>query len=149
MPHLAQFNIGKINYPLDDPRMAGFVDNLDRINALADTAPGFVWRLKTEDGNATSIETYEDPRVIVNMSVWESVDALKAYVYKSEHSHFLRRREEWFERIMPYMVMWWIPDGHIPTLEEAKTRLVHLHQHGETAHAFTFRKVFEYQASDV
>lgn len=141
--HLAQLNIGKIKYPLEDPRMAEFVENLVRINALAETMPGFVWRLKDESGNATHIPAFDDPAIIVNMSVWESVEAFKEYVYKSDHSDFLRRRHLWFERLMPYMVMWWIPVGHVPTVEEAKARLVHLENHGETAHAFTFRQLFE------
>lgn len=145
MFHLAQLNIGKIKFALDDPRMADFVENLARINALAEASPGFVWRLQGDTGNATSISAYEDPAVIVNMSVWESVEALKTYTYKSEHGVFLRQRHEWFERIRPYMVMWWISAGHIPTVTEAKERLVYLDQHGETAQAFTFRKVFGWE----
>ena len=141
--HLAQINIGKILYPLDDPRMAEFVENLTRINALADISPGFVWRLQGSDGNAASIEAFDDPNIIINLSVWESIEAFKEYVYKSDHGDFLRRRHEWFERVMPYMAMWWVPAGHIPTIEGAKERLAYLEQHGETAHAFTFRKVFD------
>jgi hypothetical protein len=143
MHHLAQLNIGKIKYPLDDPRMAEFVENLARINALAESSSGFVWRLQDDNGNATSITAYDDPAILVNMSVWQSVEALKSYIYQSDHSEFLRRRHEWFERIMPYMVMWWVPAGHLPTVEEAKERLAYLEQHGETPYAFTFRKVFE------
>jgi hypothetical protein len=143
MHYLAQLNIGRIKFPLDDLRMAEFVENLARINALAESSPGFVWRLQDDSGNATSIEAYDDPDIIINMSVWESVDALKAYVYKTDHSDFLRRRHEWFERMMPYMVMWWVPAGHIPTVAEAKERLVYLEQYGETARAFTLRNVFE------
>lgn len=143
MYHLAQLNIGKIKYPLDDPHIADFVNNLAKINALAEVSPGFVWRLQDENGNATSILAFDDPDLLLNMSVWESVDALKAYVYKTEHGDFLRRRHEWFERMMPYMVMWWVPAGHIPTLDEAKERLAHLTEHGDTPYAFTFRKLFE------
>lgn len=145
--HLAQLNIGKIKYPLDDPRMAEFVENLAWINVLADISPGFVWRLQADEGNATSIEAYDDLDIIINMSVWESVDEFKKYVYRTDHGDFLRRRHEWFDRITPYMVMWWIPDGHIPTIAEAKDRLAYLEQYGDTEHAFTFRQVFEPQSS--
>lgn len=143
MYHLAQLNIGKIKYPLDDPRIADFVNNLAKINALAEESPGFVWRLQDDNGNATSILAFDDPDLLLNMSVWESADALKAYVYKTEHGDFLRRRHEWFERMMPYMVMWWVPAGHIPTVDEAKARLTHLTEHGDSPYAFTFRKLFE------
>jgi hypothetical protein len=142
--HLAQLNIGRMLGPTDSPVMAEFMNALDRINALAEASPGFVWRLKDETGNATSIRVYADERLAVNLSVWESVEALREYAYKSEHVAFVRRRHEWFETLTtPYMVMWWIPAGTLPTPQEAKARLEHLTEHGETPHAFSFKKLFE------
>lgn len=142
--HLAQLNIGRMLGPTDSPVMAEFMNALDRINALAEASPGFVWRLKDETGNATSIRVYADERLAVNLSVWESVEALREYAYKSEHVAFVRRRHEWFETLTtPYMVMWWIPAGTQPTPQEAKARLEHLTEHGETPHAFSFKKLFE------
>jgi hypothetical protein len=142
--HLAQLNLGRMLAPLDSPLMADFVNALADINALAERSPGFVWRLVGDGGNdATSIRPYPDERIIVNMSVWETVAALKAYAYKSEHAQFLRRRHEWFEKFDgPYLVLWWIPEGHTPTVWEAKDRLDHLRAHGETPHAFTFKRIF-------
>ena len=141
--HLAQVNIARMLYPIDDPQMADFVNNLDPINALADNAPGFVWRLQTDEGNATSIQPYEDEMIILNMSVWEDIESLKAYVFKSEHVQFVRRRKEWFELFKStYTALWWVPAGHIPTLQEAKERLAYLDENGETPYAFTFKKTF-------
>lgn len=142
--HLAQLNIAHTRFAVDDPGMADFMAGLDRINALADATPGFVWRLQSASGNATDIQAYDDPRLLVNMSVWESVDALRAYVYRSGHVDFLRRRKEWFETgETPFQVLWWVAAGHIPTVNEAKARLEHLTTHGPTAYAFTFRTPFE------
>ncbi len=141
--HLAQVNIGRLIAPMDSPLLRDFVDNLDRINELAEKSPGFVWRMQTEEGNAMSVEAFDDPQIITNMSVWEDVESLKLYVYKSDHLEFVRRRKEWFTRHDgSYFAMWWIPAGHLPNTDEAKERLVHMDKHGETAHAFTFRKVF-------
>lgn len=142
--HLAQLNIGTVRFPLDSPEMAGFVNGLDEINALADAADGFVWRLQSESGNATDIQAFDDPHLLVNMSVWESIHALRAYVYKSAHVDFLRQRKEWFQPIeTPMQVLWWIPAGHIPAVAEAKERLEQLTRHGVTANAFTFRSPFD------
>src|SRR5918911_5766971 len=106
---LAQVNIGRILAPLDSPVMAEFVAQLEAINALADAAPGFVWRLQTEDGDATAIRPYGDDRIIVNMSVWETPEALQAYVYRSAHVEVMRRRREWFSRLdEAYVVLWWV-----------------------------------------
>lgn len=139
---LAQLNIAVMKAPLDSPVMADFVDNLDRINALADGAPGFVWRLQDEDGDATALRPFGDD-VLVNMSVWESIDALNAYVYRSDHVGVMRRRKEWFERMKEaYMVLWWIPAGHRPTAQEAAERLALLRQEGPTSNAFSFRNAF-------
>ena len=118
--HLAQINIARMLAPIDDPVMMEFVANLPRINALAEQSPGFVWRLQSDSGDATSIKVYEDDMIIVNLTVWESPDALRAYVYKSDHYQFLRDRKRWFERFEgPYYAMWWVPAGHIPNTEEA------------------------------
>ena len=125
--HIAQINIGRILAPIDDPIMADFVSQLPPVNALADASPGFVWRLQTESGDATSIRVYEDEMVAINMSVWESVDTLREYVYKSAHSGVLRDRKRWFEKFDgPYYALWWIPAGHIPSTEEGKERLDYL-----------------------
>jgi hypothetical protein len=138
--HLAQLNIARFKAPMDDPAMAGFVEQLDPVNALADAAPGFVWRLQTEEGNATSIHAFEDDLMLVNMSVWESAEALADFVYRSPHVAVMRRRREWAERMKDvYMVLWWVPAGHIPTVEEAKGRLEHLREHGPSPAAFTFK----------
>jgi len=141
--HLAQLNIARFKLPLDDPAMAGFVAALDPLNAIADAAPGFVWRLQTEEGNATSIHAFEDDLMLINMSVWESVDALAAYVYGPDHVAVMRRRREWAHHMKEaYLVLWWVPAGWIPTIDEAKERLEHLRELGATPQAFTFKKRF-------
>jgi Domain of unknown function (DUF3291) len=140
--HIAQLNIGRIRGPIDSPIMAEFVALLDPVNAVADASPGFVWRLQTEEGNATAVRPYEDESIAVNMSVWESIDDLAAFVYRSGHVDVMRRRREWFERMRIYMVLWWIPAGELPTVEEAKERLEHLRVHGPTPYAFTFKARF-------
>lgn len=139
--HLAQVNIATIRAPVGDPVVAEFVDNLDRINALADTAPGFVWRLQTDEGNATSIHAFPDPMLLVNMSVWESVEALQEYVYRSEHRDFVKRRREWFVDGSTQLALWWVPAGEIPTLDDAKRRLAFLATHGPSPYAFRFGKL--------
>jgi hypothetical protein len=142
--HLAQLNIGRILAPIDSPTMAGFTGRLDEINALADAAPGFVWRLQDEAGNATAYRPYDDEWLLVNMSVWESVETLKAFTYDAPHAGVMRGRRQWFEpHTEMYFVMWWIPAGHIPTVQEAKERLEYLQKHGDTSYAFTFKKTFE------
>jgi hypothetical protein len=140
--HIAQLNIGRAKAPVDSPLLAEFMAALDPINALADGAPGFVWRLQTEDGNATSIRAFEDERMILNMSVWESVEDLVQFVYRSEHVDVMRRRREWFERIDMYMVLWWVPAGKIPSVAEALERLEYLRERGPTPYAFTFKARF-------
>jgi hypothetical protein len=146
---LAQVNIGRLVAPLDSAQLAGFVSQLDAVNALADAAPGFVWRLQTEDGNATALRAFEedaegsDGGILVNMSVWESVEALAAYVYGDAHLAVLRRRREWFEHMKDaYAALWWIPRGHVPTVAEAEDRVKHLRAHGPTPYAFTFKVRF-------
>lgn len=141
--HIAQLNIARAKAALDDPLLADFVARLDEINALADRAPGFVWRLQTPEGNATYLRPYDDDRILVNMSVWESVEQLKEYVYKTAHAELLRRRHDWFEKFeAAYTALWWVPAGHIPGVDEAKKRLAHLQEHGPTSFAFTFRQLF-------
>ena len=141
--HLAQINVGRLRAPTDDPMIAEFMDALDEINALAERSPGFVWRFQTEDGNATAVRPYEDELVLVNMSVWESAEALGGYVYRSDHVGFLRRRTEWFQRSADASVaLWWIAAGTLPTVEDGVARLDHLRRYGPTPHAFTFRHTF-------
>jgi hypothetical protein len=139
---IAQANIGRTRGPLDSELLAGFVAALEPINALADSSDGFVWRLQTEEGDATSLRPFEDELMIINMSVWESVEALWAFVYDSEHLEVMRRRRQWFERIENHMVLWWVPAGHEPSVEEAKERLEHLRFQGPSAEAFTFKSPF-------
>lgn len=139
---IAQVNIGRVKASLDDPLMAGFVARLAEINALADDSPGFVWRLQTPEGNATYLRPYDDDRILVNMSVWETVEALQHYVYRTAHAELLRQRQDWFEKFVgTYAALWWVPMGHTPRLEEAKHRLAFLDSHGPTQFAFTFRTV--------
>ena len=142
--HLAQANIAHMRAPLEDPIMEGFVSRLDPLNALADASPGFVWRLDSEEGDATAYRLFENTNIIFNMTVWESYQALKAYVYEADHVGAVQRRAEWFERpTRSPFVLWWIDAGHIPTVEDAKERLELLWERGPTAEAFTFRHRFE------
>ena len=140
---LAQLNIGIIKGPMDSPVMADFAANLERINAVAEHTPGFIWRLQTEDGDATAIRPFEDENMLVNMSVWRDVDSLNQYVYSSAHVELMRRRREWFER-MPeaFLVLWWVPRGHRPSVVEAIAKLRLLRAQGPAAAAFTFRQAF-------
>lgn len=141
--HLAQINVARTRAPLDSELMRDFTNALDEINALAEASPGFVWRLKEDNGNATAVRAFPDPQLIVNMSVWQDLPSLKDYVYRSMHGRFFGRRAEWFEKMTtPHLVLWWIPAGTTPTLDEAKARLQILHERGETAQAFTFRSPF-------
>jgi hypothetical protein len=140
---LAQVNIGRIRAPMTDPVMAEFAAALEEINALAEATPGFVWRLKDDSGNATSIHVFPDPRLLVNMSVWSDFTVLQGYVYRSAHGKFFARRQAWFETYDGvYLALWWIPAGHLPTVDEAKERLALLGANGPTAQAFTFRMSF-------
>jgi heme-degrading monooxygenase HmoA len=141
--HLAQVNIALPREPLDSPALAEFVAALDPINALADASPGFVWRLQTDEGDATGIRAFGDERLIVNLSVWESLTALRAFVYSSGHREVLRRRREWFERMAEaHLTLWWVEAGALPTVGDAEERLAHLQAHGPTPYAFTFRASF-------
>lgn len=143
--HLAQVNIGRVKAPVDDPLMAGFINRLDELNALADRSPGFVWRLQTTEGNATYFRPYpHDDRILMNMSVWESVDSLRHYVYKTVHAELLRQRHAWFEKFVgAYTALWWVPAGHRPGIDEMKKRLDYLDKYGPTQFAFNFKTTFE------
>jgi hypothetical protein len=151
--HIAQVNIARMHAPLDDPIMAGFVARLVEINVLADRSPGFIWRLQTEEGDATYLRPYNDDRILFNLSVWETIEHLKEYVYRTAHGEVMRQRRQWFEKFGGmYMALWWIEAGHIPSVVEAKVRLEYLQEHGETAHAFTFKRTFpptEHEEGDV
>lgn len=147
--HLAQINIGRLIAPIDDPRIAEFVAQLEPINALADRAPGFVWRLQSASGNATDIAYSDDPFIIVNMSVWESLEALRNFAYKSDHARVLGDRAKWFARMdKPSYCLWWIPAGRIPTVLEGRERLEHYQQHGATPHSFWFSQHFPQPADE-
>jgi len=140
---IAQLNIGRTVAPVDDPRLADFMAWLDDINALAERTPGFVWRLQSESGNATDIQASADPTFIVNMSVWVSVESLFDFAYKSAHRLVVARRREWFRRPDgAYQVLWWVPEGHKPTVGEGLAKLAKLNADGPTPDAFTFKARF-------
>jgi hypothetical protein len=140
--HLAQLNIGRFRYPTDDPRMADFMNNLELVNRLAERSKGFVWRLQDASGNATNFRPFPDPNMAVNLSVWEAIEALERFVYKTVHKRFYGRREEWFDKLDGrHSVMWWVPVGHRPGLIEAKERLEHLAAHGPSEFAFDWAGV--------
>lgn len=142
---LAQLNIARLLQPIDHPAISDFVNGLDEINSLAESSPGFIWRLKTDSGNATDIEHpwSSDPLILVNMSVWASPEDLKNFVYRSRHLEFYLRRPDWFEKpAEAHYVLWWVPAGHTPTLTEAKHRLDHYRLQGATPEAFWFGKLF-------
>lgn len=141
---LFQVNIARFRLPKEHPENAGFMAALDHVNAQADAAPGFVWRLVGEGNNATDVEAVaEDPRLIVNMSVWRDLDALAAFVYRqTDHRTVMRQRRRWFETIPVYQALWWVPAGHRPTVEEGLARLARLAQHGPGPEAFTFAAPF-------
>ena len=142
MPHLAQINIARLLYSQGDERVAEFFANLDRVNAAAERMPGFVWRLQEDSGNATAIQAYDDPRIIVNMSVWESVETFEKFVWQTIHANFYRKRTGWFEAMdRPHFAMWWIEPGHEPTAAEGRARLEHLHANGPGEHAFGWESI--------
>jgi hypothetical protein len=141
--HIAQVNIARMRAPLEDPTMHGFVSRLEEINALADGSSGFVWRLQTEAGNATYLRPYDDEWIIINLSVWETVEDLRNFVFGGDHAEVLRQRRDWFEKLeTPVTALWWVPAGHIPSIDEAKKRLAHLQERGPTPFAFSFRVLF-------
>ena len=141
--HIAQINIARMLAPIDSQIMSDFVAQLPPINELAVASPGFVWRLQSEGGDATSIKVYDDDMVIINLTVWESVEALRQYVYKSAHSGVMRDRRRWFEKFDgSYYALWWVPAGHLLSPEEGKQRLEHLRKHGDSEYAFSFKNLF-------
>ncbi|MEU0057353.1 DUF3291 domain-containing protein [Streptomyces sp. NPDC006334] len=140
---LAQVNIARLKAPLDSAQLKDFVDSLDPVNADADAADGFVWRLQDDGGDATEIAVFGDEWLIINMSVWQDADALTAFMYRGRHREMLARRREWFERVQEAMAtLWWVPAGHRPTVAEAEARLLHLRTNGPTPYAFTLRASF-------
>ena len=143
MAHVAQINVATLRAPVDDPATAEFVDNLDPINAIADGTKGFVWRLQTERGNATSIQAFADPMTLVNMSVWESVKALQEYAYRSPHRDFVARRREWFVDGSSRYALWRVPPGEIPGLADGKARLDFISLYGPSPYAFRFGPIPE------
>ena len=143
MAHLAQINIGRVVAPPDDPRLADFMSQLDEVNELAERSDGFVWRLKSDSGNATDITYNADPLTLVNMSVWESVESLRLFTYGPRHLSALRDRLKWFEKpTLPHYCLWWVPEGHLPSVGEGRERLEHYQKHGATAQAFWFSQLF-------
>lgn len=141
--HLAQINIAKAVADLDSPLMEGFVSRLDEINALAEGAKGFIWRLQSDAGDATSIRVFEDPRIYINMSVWETPDHLKHFVYRSAHVELIRDRDAWFGRLSEqHQAVWWVPAGHRPSAQEGRDRLMNLREQGPSATAFSLARPF-------
>ena len=141
--YIAQINIARMLAPIEDPVMADSVAQLVPVNALADESPGFIWRLQSESGDATAIRVYDDDMVIINLTAWENIEALREYVYKGAHHAVLRDRNRWFEKFEgPFYALWWIPAGHLPTAEEGKRHLDYLREHGDAAYAFSFKKLF-------
>jgi hypothetical protein len=143
--HLAQFNIARIRYPLDDPRMAEFVDNVARVNALAEQIEGFVWRLQDASGHAMNMTVYGDPAILPNLTVWENAAALERFVWQTVHCRFYRRREEWFEKIETPLVLWWVAIGARPTLQDGMQRLEFLKAYGPSNYAFGWEQLSDAQ----
>ncbi len=141
--HIAQINIAQAQDEMDTELMRGFVERLDEINSLADSAPGFVWRLQSDEGDATGFQVFDDPKLIINISVWENIESLKNYVYKSHHVELIRDRDAWFNKIAQvHQALWWVPAGHIPDIAEGKERLAYLQKNGVSSKAFSFAKNF-------
>ena len=140
---IAQINIAHAKADKDSEIMSGFVERLDEIHTLADNAPGFIWRLETEDGDDGSVSVFNDPLLLINMSVWQDIDSLRAFVYKSIHIELLQDRDAWFDKMGEmHQTLWWVPTGHIPSIQEGKDKLDLIHEFGPTAEAFTFGKKF-------
>ena len=145
--HLAQLNIGRLRFEQDDPAVADFMNALDEVNAAGEASPGFVWRYQDESGAAVDTHIYDDPHVIIDYTIWESVEQLRQFAYRGLHLEYFRRRLEWFDaHDEPSHVMWWVPAGEIPSTDEAKLRLEHLQANGPTEAAFGFREVQQFDA---
>jgi hypothetical protein len=141
--HIAQLNVGKTHYPVEHPKMVGFTGRLAEINALAERTPGYVWRLQGDSGDATGIHVFDDPLIIVNLTVWESIEELYEFSYHTDHAEVFRLRRAWFEPWPgPHLVLWWLPAGSTPTLAEALARLERLAAEGPSPEAFTLRVRF-------
>ena len=134
--HLAEFNVARIHYPLDDPRMAEFVDNVDRVNKLAEKIEGFVWRLQDDSGTAMNMTVYDDPTILPNLTLWQDEQALERFVWQTVHGRFYRRRETWFAPMETPLVMWWVKAGERPSMAEGVKRRDHLIAHGPSDYAF-------------
>jgi hypothetical protein len=148
--HLAQINVGRLVAPIDDPLIAEFVAQLDTINHLAESSPKFIWRMQSEQGNATVIPYNDDPFMISNMSVWETIEALQSFTYKSQHMRVFRDRRKWFQKMdLPHYCLWWVPEGHIPTLSAGKLRLEHYQRRGSTPEAFWFNEPYPAPVGDL
>jgi len=148
--HLAQINVARLIAPIDDPRIADFVAQLDSINAIAEASSDFVWRLQSESGNSTDIAYNHDPFIIPNMSVWKSLESLRVFVYRTQHLQVFKDRAKWFEKMdKPHYCLWWVPAGHIPTLSEGRDRLEHYQLHGPTQYSFWFSKLYPQPEGDV
>jgi hypothetical protein len=144
MYYLAQINIAKLIEPIDSPLLEDFVGDLDRINKIAEESKGFIWRLEDESGNALNVNPLNDPTLIVNMSVWETVEDLKKFVYYSGHIEVFIKRAKWFEKMnTPHMALWWVRKDELPSAEDAKNKLLELENHGESQSSFSFKKLFE------
>ncbi len=143
---LAQINVARLRFPEGDPRVAGFFDNLDRINAIADASDGFVWRLQEEDGgNATGIQVTPDPMLIVNMSVWRDIEALRAFVYRTDHAKIVAQRRDWFEPLgEAHQALWLVDEGTLPRVEQGMSRLAFLRKHGPSEKAFDFQTASQF-----
>ena len=147
--HLAQINIAKFRLPQEDPVNADFVNNLDRVNAIAEEQPGFIWRFKGEGNDALDVQAFDDPNIAINMSVWSDIQSLVKFVYRNDdHKKIMRRRKEWFDKIDFHMVLWWIEKDRRPSIEEAKIRLELLSQNGPSYSAFTFKQPFAAPSGD-
>jgi hypothetical protein len=142
--HIAEINIARMKgVNINDPIMKEFVDNLEKVNAIAESSEGFIWQLKDDNNNATEMNPYDDEQVIINVSVWESIESLESYIYKSMHSDFLKRRREWFHSFgKVYTAMWWVAVGEVPTLQDAVDKLEHLQVYGASEKVFDFRNKF-------
>ena len=144
--YIAEFNISRLKAPLDSPMMKEFVDFLDPVNRFAEDSPGYVWRLAAPNGQASSYlpPAYDDEMIVTNLTIWKDIQSLRNFAYKTVHTYFLRSRKKWFEQAAdPQVVLWWIPKGHLPTVEEAKQKLRCLQENGPTAEAFTFQVPFD------
>ena len=140
MYNLAQLNVARMKFPIEDSRFRDFVEALDPVNASGEASPGFVWRLQTDEGDATGIRMFDDDKLLVNLTVWESLEQLRDFVRSERHLAIMRRRSEWFDASdQATLVLWWVPAGYIPTPAEAEEKLLQLRRHGATPEAFDFR----------